>query len=473
MGIDNAEAAKPTAKKEEAANRWCIEAAGLCEDPGQRVIIDWGEAPLEEAREEAEGFARDLRTDAEREVSVRVARPPRHVRVARAARGERGFSVVSSEKMPWEDAVREHGEKAARALAEKEGEATMFLPVGPSAKRKAVYGAAAAALVVLAGVGAALALQPQPQDEGVPNPAPEPSLEEKASKEDEANLTLRVDLEGWDEGSSTPVVARIVSDDGRTDFYHAFAANDDERMDVAAGGYTVSYISPVNADGSIYRIGGASDAEKAQASAEGSDVSATFERIPADEVTQEQLEQILDALEDAVANGDETLSGDAGEELVDKAAGNAANAPNADKDAIEEKKEQASVSAGHGQDGTESTGSGSKGGAPSPSGSASEKPSGGSGGQAADPSPAPAPSPDPAPTPAPEPEPVPEPEPEPVDPPAHTHSFTIPIYGSKCATCGQISPSGEHSKQHALNGESDRVLNNVVIGYKCSCGLAQ
>lgn len=64
----------------------------------------------------------------------------------------------------------------------------------------------------------------------------------------------------------------------------------------------------------------------------------------------------------------------------------------------------------------------------------------------------------------------------------HTCSFDIPIpgqvpiYGSVC-WCGVPSPSPDHSMNHALNGESDRVLNGQIIGYqdgivgwKCSCG---
>lgn len=47
------------------------------------------------------------------------------------------------------------------------------------------------------------------------------------------------------------------------------------------------------------------------------------------------------AVEQAVGSGDETLSGDAGREVVDTATGNAAANPNADKEKVEEAGEQA------------------------------------------------------------------------------------------------------------------------------------
>ena len=71
------------------------------------------------------------------------------------------------------------------------------------------------------------------------------------------------------------------------------------------------------------------------------DIEESFEQVPADQVTQDDLDAILDDIEEAVGSGDDTLTGEAGQTVVDTATGNAANNPNADKDAIEDAKEEA------------------------------------------------------------------------------------------------------------------------------------
>lgn len=68
--------------------------------------------------------------------------------------------------------------------------------------------------------------------------------------------------------------------------------------------------------------------------------------------------------------------------------------------------------------------------------------------------------------------------------PAHTHSYSTPIYGdvyvrtaSICSTCGAdvTGDPAEHAKEHNLKGEngghySKPIYESRVIGYKCSCG---
>ena len=63
--------------------------------------------------------------------------------------------------------------------------------------------------------------------------------------------------------------------------------------------------------------------------------------MPADQVTQADIDEVMDKISEAVSKGDSTLAGDAGRDLVDKAAANAANAPAADKSKVEEKAEGA------------------------------------------------------------------------------------------------------------------------------------
>lgn len=78
------------------------------------------------------------------------------------------------------------------------------------------------------------------------------------SKDDEEQdmvLTLEVKADGWDADTSTPVIAHIEGADGKVDFYTAIAANKQVTVEVGESGtYTVTFISPVNADGSIYKV---------------------------------------------------------------------------------------------------------------------------------------------------------------------------------------------------------------------------
>ena len=59
-------------------------------------------------------------------------------------------------------------------------------------------------------------------------------------------------------------------------------------------------------------------------------------RIPADKVTDEMLKGIVDQTKDAVENGDETLKGDAGKDILDKLEGNVAENPNASDETKQE-----------------------------------------------------------------------------------------------------------------------------------------
>lgn len=149
------------------------------------------------------------------------------------------------------------------------------------------------------------------------------------------DVTLSVTADhGWDE-NSTPAIAHIEGND--VDFYHAVTPDADgnkgtSAVALAEGDYTVSFVSPVNSDGSafdIYDTGAPvditvdADAETAPA------VDCPMTQIPADQVTDEMLQDIIDQTKDAVENGDETLKGDAGTDILDKLEGNVAKNPNA------------------------------------------------------------------------------------------------------------------------------------------------
>lgn len=168
--------------------------------------------------------------------------------------------------------------------------------------------------------------------------------QDKATTDEQktVDVTLSVTADhGWDE-NSTPAIAHIEGND--VDFYHAVTPDADgnkgtSTVELAEGDYTVSFVSPVNSDGSafdIYDTGAPvditvdADAETAPA------VDCPMTQIPADQVTDEMLTHIIDQTKDAIENGDETLKGDAGTDILDKLEGNVAQNPNASDETKQE-----------------------------------------------------------------------------------------------------------------------------------------
>jgi len=167
------------------------------------------------------------------------------------------------------------------------------------------------------------------------------------SKDDEKQdmvLTLEVKADGWDADTSTPVIAHIKDADGKVDFYTAIAANKQVTVKVGKSGtYTVTFISPVNADGSIYKVPSkkvtAGKADKTVAT------GVTFDKVDADKVTKDDLTAIAKDVAAAVKKGDSTLTGDKGAEVVKKFEDNIKKNPNADADAVEKETEKAQETA--------------------------------------------------------------------------------------------------------------------------------
>ena len=167
------------------------------------------------------------------------------------------------------------------------------------------------------------------------------------SKDDEEQdmvLSLEVKADGWDADTSTPVIAHIEDANGKVDFYTAIAANKQVTVKVGESGtYTVTFISPVNADGSIYKVPSkkvtAGKADKTVAT------GVTFDKVDADKVTKDDLTAIAKDVAEAVKKGDSTLTGDKGAEVVKKFEDNIKKNPNADTDAVEKETEKAQESA--------------------------------------------------------------------------------------------------------------------------------
>ena len=149
------------------------------------------------------------------------------------------------------------------------------------------------------------------------------------------DVTLSVTADhGWDE-NSTPAIAHIEGDD--VDFYHAVTPDADgnkgtSMVELAEGDYTVSFVSPVNSDGSafdIYDTGAPVDITVDADAKTAPAVNCPMAQIPADKVTDEMLANIVDKTKDAIKKGDETLKGNAGTNILDKLDGNVAKNPNA------------------------------------------------------------------------------------------------------------------------------------------------
>ena len=167
------------------------------------------------------------------------------------------------------------------------------------------------------------------------------------SKDDEKQdmvLTLEVKADGWDADTSTPIIAHIEDADGEVDFYTAIAANKQVTVKVGKSGtYTVTFISPVNADGSIYKV--PSKRITAGKTGKTAATGVTFDKVDADKVTKDNLTDIAKDVAEAVKKGDSTLTGDKGAEVVKKFEDNIKKNPNADTDAVEKETEKAEETA--------------------------------------------------------------------------------------------------------------------------------
>ena len=157
--------------------------------------------------------------------------------------------------------------------------------------------------------------------------------EQQESRTVDVTLSVTAD-HGWDE-NSTPAIAHIEGND--VDFYHAVTPDADgnkgtSTVELAEGDYTVSFVSPVNSDGSafdIYDTGAPVDITVDADAKTAPAVNCPMAQIPADKVTDDMLADIVDKTKDAIEKGDETLKGDAGTGILDKLDGNVAKNPNA------------------------------------------------------------------------------------------------------------------------------------------------
>ena len=206
-------------------------------------------------------------------------------------------------------------------------------------KKKAVMaglGGLLAIALIGGGVWYAASQKPEPK---------EPTPIEQTEKTEQHVIQLGAKADGWVKGESSPVIAHIVNKEEKVDYYHAYDANDPHALDVPAEGeYEVSFISPVDKDGSIYEVPKTakvkSEAEDKDGKDTGDELPFEFKPIAADKTDADALNAIVKSVGDAVKKGDETLTGANGTKVIELVKENAKANPNADKDKVDEESQK-------------------------------------------------------------------------------------------------------------------------------------
>ena len=206
-------------------------------------------------------------------------------------------------------------------------------------KKKAVMaglGGLLAIALIGGGVWYAASQKPEPK---------EPASIEQTEKQEQQVIQLGAKADGWMKGESSPVIAHIVNKEEKVDYYHAYDANKPHALDVPAEGeYEVSFISPVDKDGSIYEVPKTakvkSEAEDKDGKDVGDELPFEFKPIAADKADADTLNAIVKSVGDAVKKGDETLTGANGTKVIELVKENAKANPNADKDKVDEESQK-------------------------------------------------------------------------------------------------------------------------------------
>lgn len=207
-------------------------------------------------------------------------------------------------------------------------------------KKKAVMaglGGLLAIALIGGGVWYAASQKPEPK---------EPTPIEQTEKQEQHVIQLGAKADGWVKGESSPVIAHIVNKEEKVDYYHAYDANEPHALDVPAEGeYEVSFISPVDKDGSIYEVPKTakvkSEVEDKDGKDTGDELPFEFKPIAADKTDADALNAIVKSVGDAVKKGDETLTGANGTKVIELVKENAKANPNADKDKVDEESQKA------------------------------------------------------------------------------------------------------------------------------------
>ena len=232
--------------------------------------------------------------------------------------------VIENEEAQVADAAPEKGWKALSKNAK----------IGISAGAVAVVAAAVVGICVWSNQPATL-----PADEPV-----EKAL--VAETEEGASQKVMIGYEGYEAAEGdTPVIAHITgtTDGNRSvDYYHAVSGAQED-VELVPGGYSIEYLPVLKAGGSLVT---AKDGAVSAVVEDGAlaSTSKTNEKA-AEDVTQDDLDNVLDAVKKAVEKGDDTLKGDAGKDVVDKVAEAVKATGKVDESKVEEAKKDAETKA--------------------------------------------------------------------------------------------------------------------------------
>lgn len=291
---------------------------------------------------------------------------------------------------------------------------------------------------------------------------------QQAASEPSTGFKVEVKAESWEADQSTPAIVVLTpkADDASADkseeptpIVNAIPANETATIEVDAGTYALDLVSPINADGSIYKVPEGTTVEVNEGELDESQ-PIELELIPAEQATSEQVTAIVSAL--TVALTDQAGVPDAAA-ILDKAKENAKRNPNVTEEAIQAAKDKAEEAVESGN-----ASNASAAGAAQASGNAGQQASGsaGSGSSSSAPSQAaPAPS-----------------------APSHTHDFQPRYYthqvlvGSHyvCYACNKtVSDPAAHQEEagrgssHPCGTEPTYETKTDIDYYQCSCGATQ
>lgn len=226
-------------------------------------------------------------------------------------------------------------------------------------KRRVAIGAAVALVVAGLGLGGAWATGAfAPKSETAKVEVNSGAHKKQVSDKAEASVdwTVKIDAEGVTADSS-PLITRYVCTDGAdkgVEFYHATSASDAIEgkggVQLTEGTWEITAIPIINPDGSITTPAGGGEQAVTGDHKHSGNTEFTGDTKPAGDVTQDDIDKVLDKVNDAISKGDGTLTGDAGKDVVNKVTDNASKAPAADKEKVEEEKGAATDSAAKAED---------------------------------------------------------------------------------------------------------------------------
>ena len=221
-------------------------------------------------------------------------------------------------------------------------------------KRKIAIGAAVTLVVAGLGLGGAWAtgaFTPKPETAKVEAGTGSNKKQVSDKAEPTVDWIVKIEAEGVTADSS-PLITRYVCTDGAeagTEFYHATPASDaiegKDSVRLTEGTWEITAIPIINPDGSITTPSGGGEQDVSGGHKNTGSTEFIGETKPAGDVTQDDIDKVLDKVNEAVSKGDGTLTGDAGKDVVNKVTDNASKAPAADKEKVEEKKDAATDSA--------------------------------------------------------------------------------------------------------------------------------